>query len=241
MALKMLSFELAVSKLALKLSQILMSILKNRNKLLLIVAAIVPSTAYSANIYMMDFSVAGQGSTHDTGGDALESSPVVGANWTLTFDSVASDGSTNEFITVGGLMRVQDWGGTGTVTGDAITIPAAGTVDISGVAAAIAAGPAFNAADEGLTWFYTLNGSTTTSGLIGNATAVDGTDLSYSFSSIAVSSGDTLLVGFSVDVNGGDDGAEITSLDVDFTETIPEPSTALLGGLALLGLLRRRR
>ena len=202
--------------------------------------AITASSFGATTIYEADFSTAGQGSTHDSGSDGFETSPLSGANWVLTFGSLGTDSTPNEFITVGGLMRVQDWGGDGTITSESISIIGNGTIDISGTAAAIASGDAFNSSGEGLTWFYTLNGDTTTSGLLGNGTAVDGTDLSHVFSSVAVSNGDTLLVGFTIDVDGASDGAEISALTVDFT-AVPEPSTTLLGGLALLGLLIRRR
>ena len=199
------------------------------------------TTASATTIYTADFSNAGEGSTHDNDPDGFETSPLSGTNWVLTFGSLDTDGTTNEFITVGGVMRVQDWGGTGTITSDSIPITSNGTVDISGAAAAIAIGPAFNVSGEGLTWFYTLNSTTTTSALLGNGTSSNnGMDLSNSFNSVAVSSGDTLLVGFTIDVDGVSDGAEISALTVDFT-AVPEPTTALLSGLALLALLMRRR
>lgn len=198
------------------------------------------ASASGSIIYTADFSNPGEGSTHDDEGDGFETSPLSGTNWELSFGSLETDGTTNEFITVGGVMRVQDWGGSGTITSNPIPIASDGTVDIAGTALAIASGDAFNVAGEGITWFYTLNASTTSSALIGNGTAVNETDISNSFNSVAVSSGDTLLVGFTVDVDGLSDGAEISSLTVDFTP-IPEPTTALLASLGLLALFRRRR
>jgi hypothetical protein len=195
-------------------------------------------------IYTTDFSVGGQGSTHDTGGsDPIEGSPIVGANWTLSFPSPSSDGTTNEFITVGGLMRVQDWGGDGTVTSNPITITGDGTVDIIGAALSIGSDSFNNVGTEGITWFYTLNTTTTTLYLgeteLGGPVGA-GTDVGNTFSPVAVSNGDTLSVGFTVEVDGADDGVEVTSVTVDFT-AVPEPTTALLSGLSLLALLRRRR
>ena len=204
---------------------------------LLILAVTTGNSAIT--IYDIDFSVDSHGETH-SGSGSFTAGSFDGENWTLDWPDVQTDSTTNEFITTGGIIRVQDWGGTGTVTSDPITITDAGTVGISGAAVAIADGPAFNAGSEGLTWFYILNGVTIDSGLLGNGTAVDGTDLGFSFSAIPVSSGDTLVVGFEVDVNGVSDGAEISSLTVDFAP-IPEPSAALLGGLGLLTLLLRRR
>ena len=191
-------------------------------------------------IYAADFSIAGQGSTHDTVGDGFETSPVTGANWTLTFGSLSSDTTTNEFITTGGLIRVQDWGGSGTITSDTIVTTGAGTVDISGAALTIGT-DAFNAGAEGITWFYTLNGSTTSLTISGPDPVNSGTDVGNVFSDVAVEAGDILTVGFTVVVDGLSDGVEVSSLTVDFTP-IPEPSAPLLSGMAcLLAVFRRKR
>jgi hypothetical protein len=195
-------------------------------------------------IYDMDFSVAGQGSTHDSSGDAFESSPVAGENWELTFGSLNTDGTTNEFVTVGGLMRVQDWGGSGTVTSDTIAITQTGTVDITGAALTIGGDVFNNVGTEGITWFYTLNGDTTSVFLgeteLGGSAVSSGTDVGNIFDDVSVTTGDSLTVGFTVNVDGSGDGVEISSLDVDF---IPEPASLALvglGGLAMLGRNRRK-
>lgn len=196
---------------------------------------------------LLDFSTPGQGATHsDT--VTLPTPPQVGGtspnDWILTYNGTLlnTDSTLNEFVTVAGSkMRVQDWGGAGTVTGSSWTATSNGTMDINGAAAAIAAGPAFNAAGEGLTWFYSINGGgPITSGLLGNGTAVNGTDLSHSFSGIGVSLGDLVSYGFSVNVDGARDGAEISSMEIDFT-AIPEPGTIAMFGIAVMGLGFRRR
>ena len=196
--------------------------------------------ASAAVVYEMDFSVDGQGVTH-TDGNFSGSSPALGANWALTFnrEDVSSDGSVNEFITAGGVMRVQDWGGLGTVTSNIIPIAEDGTVQISGSGQTLDDG--FNASGEGTTWFYTLNEATTMSPLIAGTG-----DVGHSFTGINVASGDQLAVGFSVDTNGAGDGAEIESLNVDFTASaVPEPSGLLAlaaSGMGFAGFrLRRRR
>lgn len=191
-------------------------------------------SAIAASIYSMDFSVLGQGSTHQTPNNPVETSPIVGENWTLAFGSVQSDSTLNEFITQGNVMRVQDWGGLGTVTSDVINIAESGLVDIAGKAIALG----FSIASENITWFYQINAlpkiTFEISGPISLGTPADNT-----FSSIAVSGGDELLVGFSVNVNGAGEGVEISALDVDFT-AIPQPA-ALAAGLPLLGLLTMTR
>jgi len=185
-------------------------------------------------VYEADFTIDGQGATHDTVGDALESSPIAGANWVLTFGSPSSDGSTNEFITVGGVMRVQDWGGDGTVTSNPINIITDGTVDIIGRGLSIGSDAFNNVGTEGVTWFYSLNSGSPVSVFLGETElggpVSSGTDVGNTFSSIPVSLGDILEVGFTVNVNGGGDGVEISSLSVDFA-AVPEPSAFLFASL----------
>ena len=201
------------------------------------------TAAEATVIYSIDFSVAGQGSTHDnTGSDPIESSPIAGGNWTLTFGSVATDSTTNEFITVGGVMRVQDWGGNGTVTSTLITVTEEGSILIDGVAETIG-GDAFTTTAEGITWFYSLNGGPDVTEFFGGTTFSDsssGTSVSHTFGSISVEAGDELLVGFTVNVNGANDGVQVDSMSVSFT-AIPELAPALLGSMGFLLLLRRRR
>lgn len=207
-------------------------------------ALLASASVSTAALYSMDFSTPDQGSTHDTGGDAIEASPIAGTNWTLTHSTPSSDSTTNEFITVAGsLMRVQDWGGDGTVTSSIINIVANGIVEITGTGLSIG-GDSFNTVGtEGITWFYSINGGTTSTYLgeteLGGPVAA-GTDVGNSFSSVAVTSGDTLLVGFTVNVNGAGDGVEISALDVEFTP-VPEPSSSALLGLGGLALILRRR
>jgi len=217
--------------------------------IILVTVSFATSSAHvSAALYNMDFSIAGQGSTHDnTGSDPLEPSPVSGENWTLSYDSLSSDGSTNEFITVAGnLMRVQDWGGVGTVTSDVILIPSNGTVDITGSGLSIGS-DTFNAVGtEGITWFYSLNGGSTIETFLGEVElggpVAAGTDVGYSFNHISVVAGDALKIGFSVNVNGTGDGVEISAMDVGFAPaSVPEPTSSVLFSLAGLTYLFRRR
>ena len=202
------------------------------------------NSSQAAAIYTMDFSVVGQGSTHDTGGDAIDGSPITGANWVLSFPTPSSDGSTNEFITAGGVMRVQDWGGDGTVTSNPITITADGTMDVAGTALTIGSDSFNNVGTEGITWFYTVNGTPTSIYLgeteLGGAPVNAGTDVGNTFPGVSVSPGDTVTVGFTVNVDGAGDGVEVSSLTVDFTP-VPEPSSIAFLSLGVITLLRRRR
>lgn len=224
----------------------------------------VMETKVAANIvelYAADFSVSGQGVVHDDNdnppGTLSEQgfngpSTVSGENWTLTFDesTITTDGTPNEFITTGGVMRVQDFGGTGTVTSELLTITDTGTLTVTGSGVGVG-GNAFNATasgdDEGITWFYILNGDTTSlflddSDFVGGVDS--GTDVGVSFDNIPVVAGDLLSVGFTVTVNGSSDGVEVSELTATIA-AIPEPSSFLFGGVIAGGvggvLLSRRK
>lgn len=205
----------------------------------------MPLFCNAAVLYSADFSISGQGATHDNVGDALEAAPVSGANWELTYGALSSDGTTNEFVTLGGVMRVQDWGGEGVLTSDVLDIAADGVVDITGSALAIGT-DAFNVVGtEGITWFYSINDVLEGSHFIGEAElgigSVDaGTDLGHAFGTVPVTAGDQLRVGFKVLVDGADDGVEVSSLRVDFS-TVPEPSSLTFGAIAGFLLMRRRK
>jgi hypothetical protein len=67
-----------------------------------------------------------------------------------------------------------------------------------------------------------------------------GVDVGHSFGNVAVSAGDALLIGFTVNVNGAGDGVEISSLSADFT-AIPEPSSCVMLGLGAMAFLLYRR
>ena len=223
------------------MTRLITSALTNTAALLLMAA-----TANGTLVYTMDFSVPGQGATH-TRNNSITAfsapSPVAGSNWTLTYGSVSSDSTTNEFITNSGVMRVQDWGGEGTITSDPINIVETGTVDIVGSGLTI--GPdGFNSGSEGITWFYTINSGTPVTTFLGHSTqngAVDaGTDVGAAFNDVPVFGGDRLEIGFSVDVNGAGDGVEVSSMTVNFT-AIPEPSGAVAMALVLALCVVRRR
>ena len=205
--------------------------------------SLIAATANGATVlYDADFSTDGQGVTHSTAGGFSDTSPYSGANWILTFDSPSTDSGGNQFITAGGLMSVLDWGGDGTITSLGITIAETGAVNITGAGLAVGSDVFNIVGNEGITWFYSINSGAPVTVFLGETElggpVAAGTDVGNSFTNVAVTAGDTLEVGFTVNVNGGGDGVDISSLSV---ETVPEPSTALLGGLALLGFLRRKR
>ena len=204
------------------------------------------ATTASAQIYEADFTIAGQGATH-SGSGSFTADTFDGANWVSSWPNVSTDGSTNSFITSGGAMFVSDWGGNGKLTSDPINITSDGTFTYSGTAVTVSSGDAFNASTEGFEWFYVINsGSEVAFGGqgqgFGGANIGNGVDLSSSVSTISVSGGDTLNVGFNFNVNGANDGFNVTAMTVSFAP-VPEPNSyALLAGMfALASVMLRRR
>ena len=200
--------------------------------LLIAIGATGPKTSLASLVYAADFSVNGQGSTHDnTGGDPLESSPVAGANWSISFGSVSTDSTTNEFITSGGVMRVQDWGGNGTLESTSIDVSGWNTVDLDGMFTNLID---INAAGEFLNFFYTLDGGSPVATLVDDNSSV-GPLSQWDINALDVSGVSNMTVGFSLNVDGGGQGWEVSSLTVNGVSAVPEPSQIIL--FSILGLL----
>lgn len=220
--------------------------------LMVLIFSLVPLDCSAELMDVLDFSVEGDGVTHrkvkgsadfrDRFGN-VASSPFVSetGDWVLTWGSISTDTSLNEFRVSGGNLRVQDWGGVGTLTSatpwQATTD---GTLDIEGIASTIDQG--FNVSSEGITWFYSINGGDNVEQFLGDRTG----DVSHTFSGIAISAGDQVSYGFYVNVNGAGDGADISSMSLNFFSSggagTPEPTSLLMfGSLGLLGLRRRSR
>lgn len=176
---------------------------------LALVPLILTPFASAVEFYAADFSVDGQGSTHDSQGDAIEASPIMGTNWSIFWaEPPATDGSTNSFITSGGNLISDDWGGAGSYESAAIDVSTVSSVSITtvGVTTGVAT---FNSGAEFFTWFYILDG-VRTEGL----TTIDDGDLSYS-ASVDVTGVNSMTVGFEFFINGSRDGFEISTVRVD--------------------------
>ncbi|YCM45917.1 hypothetical protein V2O64_07800 [Verrucomicrobiaceae bacterium 227] len=206
--------------------------LKTFLKTALLGCGILPT--FAVEFYSADFSVEGQGSTHDSGEDALETSPVAGANWLIRWDNPpGTDSSTNSFITSGGKLISSDWGGRAIFETEAIDVSGVNSVTISTLAETVGA-DVFNAGAEDFTWFYILDGGARVSQL---PVTSDGS-LDYS-EVVDVTGVNSLVVGFEFEINGGGDGFEISSVRVDdvvpvaLSMTLPErlAESDLNGGL----------
>lgn len=197
------------------------------------------TVANSATVYSADFSVDGVGFDHDNAnppavGPQSTTGGVAGSQFTLSYvDAPATDASDNFFITDGGILTSRDFGGAATFLTQ--------TIDLTGLmgdatldsTAETQGTDVFNAANEGFQWYYLLDGTRTD---IGGLVTSDG-DLSIN-ETVDITGASTLQVGFDFEINGGGDGFDVSSVSVD---VVPEPSTALLGALGFLALLRRRR
>ena len=172
-------------------------------------------------IYNADFSTEGDGVPDHTMSNPPASAPAVFSggtapnNWTVGYTSTpGTDGSANEFSVNSGVLRVQDFGGTGTFASAVIDVSGVATLDITALGEVIGS-DVQNGGSEFFEYYYSIDGGApvTTPKNVNNA----GDDLNYAVVGLDVSSASTLVVGFSCNVNGGGDGYEISSFLVNAT------------------------
>ena len=201
-----------------------------------------PLVTQASIVESLDFSGSNDGVTHTSFDGFSSSSPYnsVTGDWAITWDSgtVSTDATLNQFTTLlGGFMRVQDWGGEGTLESTTPWIaPTKGLLNIAGIASTIGGSNVFNDPGEGITWFYSVNGGSNVTQFLNNDGSLD-----HTFNDVFVNVGSAVTFGFSVDVEGEGDGAQISSMTLDF-RTIPEPATIpiLMASLVALGARRKR-
>lgn len=183
-----------------------------------LLSSLLISGAYGADLYESDFSVDGQGATHDSGSDTLEASPVLGENWSIFWDvDPLTDSSTNSFVTQGGILFSEDWGGFASFETDEIDVSGVDSINIVALASTRGNGGAFNAGSEQFAWYYLLDGARTD----GPVFTEDG-DLNFSLEGVDVSGVSALKVGFTFNINGGTDGFDVTSITVNDGVASPE-------------------
>lgn len=225
------------------------------------IGLLMAASTHADVVDFLDFSTDGDGVIHRSPDFALPNSPVAGGaspnDWLISYDpiNVATDTTLNEFQVQGGVMRVQDWGGVGTLTGNWMAT-SDGTIDIEGVGVTIGNAP-FNSTvvngpgifvTEGITWFYQVNSDPIVEvtldrvALTGDAgtPVTAGTSVGNIFEDIEVSAGDNISYGFWIAVEGENDGVEISSVTIDFSP-VPEPASGLIIFLGGIGWATRRR
>lgn len=189
-----------------------------------VLALIFPcSIIFSQIIYNADFLTEGDGfPDHTTSIPPAEGPQSVNRgsapnNWEASYATTpATDGSANEFSVNSGQMRIQDWGGTGNWQSAEIDVSSVVTLDIT--ANGVTIGNAVqNAGSEFFRYFYILDGGSpiTTPIVLSGESA--GTPVNYSISGLDVSNVNSLIVGFTFNVNGEDNGYEISSFSVTAT------------------------
>ena len=186
--------------------------------------ACTTSLSYAATVYTMNGAATFE---HDSNGENLpppipSAGSGPGTTGTFSWGNLASDTTSNTAVFSGTTFAAADWGGDGTFSSTTIDVSAATEITITA-----AGSSTFNIIPtEFFNFFYTLGGGAPITFASGVNPVVDVTGV------------DDLVVGFDFNHNGSGDNANVSELSVD---AVPEPSSALLGSLALLGLLRRRR
>jgi hypothetical protein len=211
---------------------------------LLAVAGCLALCAAAAQAAVINAPDITSGSSSFTTGDGLVTltpySNVTGAG------TVGTLGAGLNFFGVGADNAIKDTDGNPATTDDreAIDIELAGTVSLSGISFrwTRAAGTAPDGvvisgflADPGASTASGVGISYSSGSLFLNYAWDSGTIRSFEFSNLSASLGQTLRVSVN-DVDSAGPQATINTITY-----VPEPSAALLGGLGLLALLRRRR
>lgn len=205
--------------------------------------------AAAANAAVINASDVTNGSSTFTTGDGLVTlTPYsqVSTSTVGTFGVVVASPASNSFFGVGADNKISDTDGNPATTADreAIDIDLAGTVSLTGISFRWTR--AAGASPDGvvISGFLADPGASTTSGvgitysagsLFLNYAWDTGAIRSFTFSNLSASLGQTLRVSVN-DVDNAGPQATINTITY-----VPEPSAALLGGLGLLGLLRRQR
>jgi hypothetical protein len=208
--------------------------------------AMLATAAQGAVINAFDVT---NGSASFTTGDGLVTlTPYsqVSTSTVGTFGVVVASPASSSFFGVGTDNKISDIDGDPATTGDreAIDIELAGTVSLTGIS--LRWTRAAGAAPDGvvISGFLADPGASTASGvgisyssgsLFLNYAWDAGAIRSFVFSNLSASLGQTLRVS----VNDADNPGPQASINT--ITYVPEPSAALLGGLGLLALLRRRR
>ncbi len=152
----------------------------------------------------------------------LAGSSLVGSTGVFSWGDLATGTTPNTAEFSGTTFSASDWGGDGTFSSVTIDVSSVNEVTITGTGTSV-----FNTSPpEFFNFFYTLDGGSPVNFSSGANPVVNVTGIN------------DLVVGFAFNHNGSGDNANVTALSV---ETVPEPSSALLGGLALFAFVRRRR
>ncbi|MEL6329591.1 MAG: hypothetical protein AAFR38_08010 [Planctomycetota bacterium] len=201
-------------------------------------ATVAGSAAGQVTLYSADFSQI-VSIDHTTTGNALESSPQNGANFTLSYPSTpASDTTRNFFETTGNSLISSDFGGAHRFESFDIDVSNFNSVDVDFLADFVGTASFNNSPTEFFQYFFTLDNGADQE-LFFFTDDPNGPNLNFN-GSIDVSGASTLTIGINANANGAGDGFELTSAIVSGTP-IPAPGVAAIAGVAGLAAARRRR
>jgi len=174
-------------------------------------------SSHAQELYSADFSTEGQGLAHSTGAPPPVMTSIDGANWRIFWDVAPStDSGGNQFITAGGALNMLDWGGVGSFETVAVDVSGKTEVVITGSGETIGGG--FNSAgnSERFEWYYILDGGAAVSAMSFEAPYTG--ELNHQ-EVIDVTGVSSLIVGFTFNANGGNDGCNVAAVRVD--ESVP--------------------
>ena len=170
-------------------------------------------------IYNANFSTVGGFEHTSSNPPAAAPAAFDGGNYTLGYSTTpVTDGSLNYFRSDGNKLESEDFGGAAYFETDPIDISNVSSFTISATGSTVGSS-VFNVSGEFFEWSYAIDGGAFVSGF---STTADGS-LDWT-ETIDPSTGSTLVVRFAFNINGGGDGFEVTSVEVEGT-----PTTATVG------------
>ncbi|MEZ4957110.1 MAG: T9SS type A sorting domain-containing protein [Saprospiraceae bacterium] len=181
------------------------------------------SFIFSQIIYNADFSIEGDGfPDHTTSIPPAEGPQSVNGgsapnNWEASYTTKpATDGSANEFSVNSGQMRIQDWGGSASWQSAAIDVSSVINLDITANGVTLG-NTVQNVGSEFFNYFYILDGGSPVTTPIVLSGESAGTPVNYNITGLDVSMANSIVVGFSFNVNDADEGYLISSYTVTAT------------------------
>ncbi|UAM98463.1 T9SS type A sorting domain-containing protein [Polaribacter litorisediminis] len=193
---------------------------------------IVDDEASEGALFNADFSYDNDGfADHSTSAPPIAGSVKVGPfgvspnTWFLSYNTPPSTDSTlNTFKIVSGKLETTDWGGEGIFESQDIDVTSISTLDIAAFAVTLS-DAVQNGSTEFFKYYYILDDGPPVETAIVLSGDTDGTPVNYAITNLDVSSATSLVVGFSFNCNGANDGYAISSFTVTETSSLPTTIT----------------